>query len=84
MNDLDKMRRYFVRVGSESPDPHWANGVMMCDWWIRLQEARIIPQSEIDSFLKRLAEEKNPGSGWLEIHLQFKIWAKEHGFTVPD
>ncbi len=65
-----------------SQDPHWANGVTMCDWWLRLRAETSVTQAEIDSFIKRLAEEKDSGTGWIDLGLQFKHWARGRGFRV--
>ena len=79
----EQLRSYFASVSAEHPeDPHWANGLMMCDWWLRLRAAATVTQPEIDSFIKRLAEETDSGTGWLELGLQFKHWARGQGFGV--
>jgi hypothetical protein len=48
----------------------------MCDWWLRLCAA------EIDLFIERLDGEKDGGSGWLDLGLQFRHWARGQGFGV--
>jgi hypothetical protein len=79
----EQLRNYFESVSSEHPDdPHWANGVEMCDWWLRLTSAASASQAEIDLFLKRLAEEKDAGSGWLDLGMQFRHWARLQGFKL--
>jgi hypothetical protein len=68
----EELRSYFASVSAERPeDPHWTNGIMMCDWWLRLASAASTGQVEIDSFLKRLTEEKDAGAGWLDLGMRF-------------
>jgi hypothetical protein len=79
----EQLRRYFVSVGAEHPeDAHWSNGVMMCDWWLRLMPAASVSQAEIDSFSTRLAQEKDFGSGWIDLGMQFRHWARDRGFIA--
>ena len=79
----EQLRSYFAGVSARNPDqPHWTNGVMMCDWWLRLCAAASVTQTEIDSFIRRLDDEKDNGTGWLDLGLQFKHWARGRGFGV--
>jgi hypothetical protein len=77
----DELRSYFASVSAEYPeDAHWRNGVEMCDWWLRLCNSSSVGQADIDMFIKRLSEEKDAGSGWLDLGMQFRHWAKLRGF----
>lgn len=78
---VDELRCYFASVSAEYPeDPHWKNGVEMCDRWLQLSGSPSVTQTDIDLFIKRLAEEKDAGSGWLDLGIQFRYWARLHGF----
>ncbi len=77
-----QFRQYFSRVNAQYPGQHWENGVMMSDWWLRLEAAESVTQAEIDSFIQRLQAEPDPGSGWLDLYHQFKHWANQRGFKA--
>ena len=71
-----ELRTYFASVDplhntEKRYDPHWQHGVDMCDWWLRLQSKSDLCQDDIDAFLKRHRAEKDHGSGWLDLGLQF-------------
>jgi len=79
----ERLRSYFAGVSAMNPgQPQWTNGVMMCDWWLRLCTAASVTQIDIDLFIRRLDEEKHKGSGWIDLDLQFKHWARGRGFVV--
>jgi hypothetical protein len=68
-------------VARENPDDeHWKNGVVMCTRWLTIQEAP--SQEAVDEFLARLSVEPNPGSGRIDLGIQFRHWAQSHGFRA--
>ncbi len=76
-----KLLRYFERCDRERPDAHWQAGVAMCRLWLELLEAEV-QQADVDAFLARLEAERNPGSGWVDLGMQFRFWARSSGFKV--
>lgn len=78
----EELRTYFASVSAKYPEnPHWKNGVEMCDWWLRLSNSSSVTQGDVDFFIKRLSEEKDAGSGWIDLGMQFRHWASLHGFS---
>jgi len=76
-----ELLRYVEGVDREYPDPHWRNGVEMCRQWLRLMSGPAT-QQDVDEFVRRLAAEQNPGSGWLDLGMQFQAWARDRGFKA--
>ena len=76
-----ELLRYFEGVEREHPDPHWRSGAEMCQQWLRLMSGPLT-QEDVDKFVRRLAAEKNPGSGWLDLGMQFRAWARDRGFKA--
>jgi hypothetical protein len=76
-----ELLRYFERVDSAYPDPHWRRGAEMCREWIRLTSGPVT-QQDVDEFVRLLNSEASPGSGWLDLGMQFRGWARDRGFKV--
>jgi hypothetical protein len=72
---------YFEFVGGKNPDNHWRNGADMCRWWLAFI-ANGATQTDIDKFVARLESEPNSGSGWLDLGMQFRHWARTQGFNA--
>ena len=51
-------------------------------WWFALIDRSDISQSDIDAFVVRLNEESDAGSGWCDLGLRFRGWARTKGFKV--
>ena len=54
----------------------------MCEDWLSMSNRSDVTQAEVDTFLVRLESEKNPGSGWIDLGMQFGAWARNRGFTT--
>lgn len=76
-----ELLRYFEDVEREYPDPHWRNGAEMCRQWLCLTSGPLT-QEDVDEFVRKLVAEQNPGSGWLDLGMQFRAWARDRGFKV--
>lgn len=72
---------YFEGVARHDPRPHWREGAEMCRRWMDLA-SRSPRQSDIIEFAARLDAEPAPGSGWLDLAMQFRHWARCQGFEV--
>jgi hypothetical protein len=82
-NGAMELLRYFEAVGKAYPsDDHWRNGAEMCRKWHLLLTADHQTQAEVDALLKRLESEPEPGSGWYDLNLQFRHWARSRGFVA--
>ena len=77
----EQLLRYFEGVDREYPGAHWRNGAAMCRRWQALLAGRPT-QADIDAFVARLEAELNPGSGWLDLGMQFRHWARQSGFRA--
>ena len=77
----NELLAYFEDVNREYPGQHWQDGAEMCRQWLQLITSSST-QIDIDQFTKRLDSEKNPGSGWVDLGLQFRHWARSRGFVV--
>jgi hypothetical protein len=77
----EELLRYFEAVDREYPGEHWRNGAAMCRRWLALL-ADGASQTAIDEFVARLEAEKDHGSGWLDLGMQFRHWAKSQGFRA--
>lgn len=73
--------QYFEGVGREYPGPHWDKGAEMCRRWLRLI-AGPLTQRDVDEFVRALDAEASPGSGWQDLGMQFRAWARQQGFEV--
>ena len=76
-----ELLRYFERVDREYPDAHWRKGAEMCRRWLHLT-CRSASQQDVDEFVRDLSAERSPGSGWLDLGMQFRAWARDRGFKV--
>ena len=76
-----ELLRYFEAVAQTESDPYWRKGVEMCQRWLKLA-AGPVSQGAVDEFLDELKAERNPGSGWLDLGMQFRAWARDRGFKV--
>lgn len=73
---------YFERLRRGSSDPRGARGAEMCRRWMTLQERGEVSQNDIDAFLAGLEAEPEPGSGWMDLGMQFRHWARTRGFQA--
>lgn len=66
--------RYFERIGN-------AEGAELCRRWLDLQSKSTGSKQDINTFLKDLEreQERNPGSGWTDLEMQFQDWARSQG-----
>ncbi len=81
--DPKRFHEYFLsRAAKEPRDPHWRNGVAMCDRWLALMARSDVSQTEIDAFIQRLDTEPDCGTGWVEMGLRFRAWARKKGFKI--
>ncbi len=78
----EQLLRYFEGVDREYPGEHWRNGAEMCRRWLSLTGVPRVSQSEVDDFITRLEAERSPGSGWIDLDLQFRHWARSRGLTA--
>ena len=76
-----ELLRYFEDVDGEYPDPHWRRGAEMCREWLRLMSGPVA-QQDVDDFVRRLTSEPSPGSGWVDLDMQFRAWARDRGFQA--
>ena len=76
-----ELLRYFEGVDGEYPDPHWRKGAEMCQRWFHLSSGPV-SQQDVDEFVRELSAEPSPGSGWLDLGMQFRAWARDRGFKV--
>jgi hypothetical protein len=76
-----ELLRYFEGVDREYPDAHWRRGAEMCRQWLRLTSGPVT-QQDVDEFVGKLGAEQNPGSGWMDLGMQFRAWAHDRGFKV--
>lgn len=77
-----KLIKYFRHQYESSHDEHYKNGMSLCEKWISLLKNPDVHQGDISDFIAILNEEKNYGSGWIDLKLQFKAWARHNGFTT--
>lgn len=73
--------RYFEGVNRQYPGEHWRNGAEMSRRWLALLAGEPT-QADIDEFVARLEAEPNYGSGWLDLGMQFRSWARQCGFRA--
>ena len=66
---------YFERMGSDE-------GAELCRRWLDLQGRSAVSQGDIDAFLARLERAREPGSGWMDLGMQFRHWARTRGFEA--
>jgi hypothetical protein len=78
----NQLLAYFERTNREHPDQHWLNGAELCRRWLALQPQESVSQSEVDECLARLESEPNEGSAWFDLRIQFRRWARLHGFRA--
>ncbi|WOO41137.1 hypothetical protein [Rubellicoccus peritrichatus] len=84
-NNLDAMIAYFARGAKEQEyTGQLQRGLELCYEWEKLTEKEKIRESEIEEFLDKIYSENEPGSGWMELSFQFKIWARGKGFSAKD
>lgn len=75
---------YFKELPDEQPDwGHWARRLSLANKWLNLFDKYSITQDEIDTLMKELRCEVHPGSGWLDITIQFWYWSNDKGYNVP-
>ena len=79
-HDLQQMLAYFERQSRENTDPHWQRGVEMCRHWADIKKSP--SQATIDQFLLDFSAESNPGTGWIDLGLRFRFWARSEGFEA--
>ena len=77
----DELLQYFEGVNREYPGAQWRNGADMCRRWLQLITLGAT-QADVDEFVARLESENNYGSGWLDLGMQFRHWARTQGFTA--
>ena len=77
----EELLRYFEGVDRASPGEHWRNGAAMCRRWQEMLAGQPM-QADIDAFVARLEAEPNYGSGWMDLGLQFRHWARQCGFRA--
>lgn len=77
----DELLQYFEGVNRKYPGEHWCNGAAMCRRWLALISDGAT-QADIDQFVARLESEPHPGSGWFDLGLQFRHWARSQGFKA--
>jgi hypothetical protein len=78
----EKLLRYFEHTQRNYPDQHWQNGVDMCHCWLALYNSPEVLQSDIDAFLSLVESESNPGTGWIELDVMFRQWARSVGHAA--
>ena len=76
-----ELLRYFEGVAREYPDAHWERGAEMCRRWLHFISASATQQG-VDEFVRALSAGQSPGSGWLDLGMQFRAWARDRGFEV--
>jgi hypothetical protein len=79
--EAEKFLRYFEGVAGQYPGEHWRDGAELCRRWLALLSSGAT-QPDIDEFVARLEAEKNQGSGWLDLSMQFRRWARANGFRA--
>jgi len=77
----ESLLAYFENVGRAYPAPHWRHGAEMCRWWLELLSGDPT-QADIDRFIARLDAETDCGSGWQDLSMQFRGWARAQGFEA--
>lgn len=78
----DKLLQYFEGVNWQDPGDHWRDGAEMCRRWLCLLSAEDVSQRDVDTFIARLRMEPNRGTGWIELDIQFRHWARSRGFAA--
>lgn len=68
---VQELLEYFLPMNQEYPVTHWEKGIQMCDEWLSMSNRSDVTQAEVDTFLLRLGSQKNPGSGWIDLGMQF-------------
>jgi hypothetical protein len=76
-----ELLRYFEDLTARNPSAHYQHGVAMCLRWIELID-KGASQSDITGYLSQLKSELEPGTGWIDLGLQFKSWARASGFVI--
>jgi len=79
---LEKAKRYFERLAQQNPSPHGGNGVAICQQFLELQHRQAVSQSDVDNLLARLVAEPSPGTGWYEVEILCRHWARQRGFEA--
>lgn len=79
--DARQLLRYFERAHHESVDEHMRRGAAVCRRWLDMT-ASGTTQAAIDDVAAVLDAEASPGSGWIDLGLRFKHWARVRGFSV--
>jgi hypothetical protein len=74
---------YFEGVSRQDADPHWRRGADLCREWLVFR-ARPATQADIDQFVARLQSEPTPSTGWFDLGMQFRTWARAQGFDLSD
>lgn len=75
----EQLLHYFARLGDSGV--HFHNGAEMCCRWKLLLVGQPT-QAEIDAFVSRLESEPDFGSGWQDLNMQFRYWARTQGFQT--
>jgi hypothetical protein len=78
----NELLQYFEGVNREYSGAHWRNGIAMCRKWLDLDARKDLVQEDIDQFVARLNAERNCGSGWPDMRMQFIAWALRRGFRA--
>lgn len=87
---VEKLVAYFRRVAVENAEAngpthlvgHWQRGVILAEKLVRLMNSSAIAQAEIVELLAALSLEKSPCSGWLELQICARWWARQQGCHV--
>ena len=83
--DVKHFLRYFEATNRDYPDERWQNGAELSRRWLAMQAQDQISQAEIDEFLELLQAEPNKqGSGWWDLDIHFRRWARSLGFRVAS
>lgn len=79
--DARQLLRYFERTHHDCGDEQMRRGAAICRRWLEMT-ASGTTQAAIDDVAAALEAEASPGSGWVDLGLRFKHWARERGFSA--
>jgi len=75
----EELLRYFEGFGRQYAGEQWRHGAELCRRWLTFA-AGTPTQADINEFVARLEVEPHTGSGWLDLGMQFRHWARSRGF----
>ncbi len=76
----DDLLEYFVRFAKEQPAvEEWAHGARLTRRWLDLMGAPTVKQTDVTELVRELEAFPDPGSGWFDLLIRVRYWARKSG-----